>query len=280
MPSRRVIAAFIISISLVAAIIIVKEPRKISEKIESTSFGSLTSGPDIKAIRNDSWQEETQDISKGVTKTQTSSTTETFTDEFSRSLMANYLALKKSGDTDPNSTQELITKASEFIDNTNISQYNIKDITVSPDNSKAALTKYGNDLGLAVKINEPAGEAENEILLITEMMTDMDASIAPKLKNISAIYRNTAASLAKVIVPSTMLSSHLKMVNGLQGLSNGVSDMSSGVTDTFLGIRGLQTYTTSHTMVEESRSEIMTGILKSGANYKQGENGYYFFFGI
>src|SRR6185369_17890005 len=99
---------------------------------------------------------------------------------------------------DSASAQILLDKSANFLEPAQKIEYFLKDIIISADNSKIAVTKYGNDLGWSFKVNKPTGEAKNEIVIFGQMMQNKDESQSLELKNIAEVYRNTAISLSKI----------------------------------------------------------------------------------
>ena len=289
MPSRKVISILIICIALVTSIILIFNP-KIPGAVGTTSSlsGTLKSGVAVNFKSTDSsdWQKQVSDLSINPSTVKTSGTassSETLTDQFSRTFMANYLSMKQanSGNAlDNTSATNLISQAENFIDTTSNPSFALKDIVVSSDNSKAAISKYGNDLGLAFKINKPKGEAQNEMALFVQLMQNNDSSAALAMRNIADIYKNTVISLSRITVPSSFTADHLKMLNLLNNISLGVSDMAVGQEDPLRALRGMQMYTNSFKVLYQPMSNIRLGILRDGVNYKQGDNGYFFYFGI
>ena len=278
MPSRKVVSIFIICVALVFAIVFSSNSKTI-KAVSKTVGGSLSSGPRVELAENSDWQAQVEELGK-VSAGATGSSTETLTDEFSRSFMTNYLSLKQSDSFDSTSANNLINQSVQFIEDTNTKTYTVKDIIVSADNSKLAITGYGNNLGAALKNNTPKQKKKNEMLLFRSMMETNDPKISADLKNVASVYKDLAVSFSKITVPSTMTDSHLKFVNALDDLSESTNDMSQGLSDPIKGLRALGVYTQGFQAFTVAKGEIQTKILKSGANYKQGENGYYFFFGI
>jgi hypothetical protein len=279
MPSKKVISTFIIIAALTFTIIFVSQPKSIVNKSIDKISGSLSSGPEIKTSElNTNWQSDLENITP-LSNTAEASSTESLTDSFSRSFMANYLSLKESGTLDSNSAQTLIDKSANFIDPGTQPAYQVKDIVINSDNSRLAITKYGNDLGFAFRINAPK-EKKNEVAIFGSMMQTQDKSKVLELQNIAQIYSNTAASLARIVVPSSFASDHLKFINAINNISTAITNMSHGLSDPLKALQGMTAYSQNFEEAARLRSSIGKAILKSGANYKQGEDGYYFFFGI
>ncbi len=276
MPSKKVISIFIISAALVVSIIIIFQPSAPKNNLTKNA-GSLTSGPQTQL--NPNWEKDLNNLSSLPVDAQEASSSETLTDKFSRSFMANYLALKQSGSYNSNTAAELVQKSATFLEPNQTSAYSLKDIVINADNSKTAVEKYGNDLGHALKINRPK-ELKNEITVFGTMMRDKDKNKVLELQNIAAVYQNTAVSLGKITVPSNFADNHLKMLNALTSLANSVSDMSQGLTDPLKALQAMVLYKKNIEVIIKLRKDVGASILKAGANYKQGSDGYFFFFGI
>ena len=282
MPSKKVISIFIICSALVFTIIIISKPEAPYSNSNLKSTVSVSGkNPEVNTGDNPNWQKEISGIGEGViAPEEATSTEETLTDAFSRSFMSNYLALKQSGSYNDTSATNLINQSLDFINKTDIKQFEIKDIIISPDNSKASLTKYGNDLGSALKTNRPEGGAKNEMEIFKEMLRAEDPSFKKDLLYISETYNNLGISLSKIIVPSKFAEKHLSSMNALRAISEAVADLSTALEDPVKSIQAINSYEKNFGVLTENSRVVKVELVKAGVNYKQGENGYYFYFGI
>ena len=286
MPSRKVTSAFIICFAIVLTIVILEKSDPSQNKKVDADLNIISKGPEIKLAENTNWQEEVSDLRissiQNMGSTNESKPT-TLTDQFSTSFLGSYLALKQSGKFDPTSAENLIKIGVNFIEeqpqNSNLQKYSLGNIPISTDNSKVAIIKYGNDLGFALKVNTPV-EKTSELDLFGKMIETEDPQIGLVLKNLASAYEKTAISLSKITVPSNLKEKHLKLLNATDSIAKSVFDMAVGLEDPIRSLNGITLYSEKSELILQTLKSLAKEILKSGANYKQGDGGYYFFFGI
>ncbi|HEY4515956.1 MAG TPA: hypothetical protein VJH67_02085 [Candidatus Paceibacterota bacterium] len=282
MPSRKVISLFIVCVALVVSIIIasgIKSPSTIA-----LNTGLLSKGPEINLPQNTNWEGDVSALSLAevnVSEIQKSSTGNT-TDAIAESLMSNYLALRQNGELNNGSVQKLIDQASDFSDDTGATKktYSSKDIVVSVDNSKEATKEYGTALGNILKINNSSQKGRAELQAFRELTSTKDISKGKELKIIGEDYKKIAQSFAKIKVPSSYVESHLIFINSIEGLGGAVNDMAKVLEDPIKGLSGIGIYQSNLSIMLLEMNRIRVKILKDGVVYKQGERGYYLYYGI
>src|SRR3989344_1476622 len=282
MPSRKVISLFIVCVALVVSIIIasgIKSPSTIA-----LNTGLLSKGPEINLPQNTNWEGDVSALSLAevnVSEMQKSSTGNT-TDSIAESLMSNYLALRQNGELNNGSVQKLIDQASDFSDDTGATKktYSSKDIVVSVDNSKEATKEYGTALGNILKINNSSQKGRAELQAFRELTSTKDISKGKELKIIGEDYKKIAQSFAKIKVPSSYVESHLIFINSIEGLGGAVNDMAKVLEDPIKGLSGIGIYQSNLSIMLLEMNRIRVKILKDGVVYKQGERGYYLYYGI
>ena len=188
--------------------------------------------------------------------------------------------MKQSDSFDQVAMETLVSQSANFLSKTSVSLFSLKDILVSPDNSKIAVTKYGNDLGLAGKNLGPKGGANAELAAFSNLMQSKDQGAKKTLVASAQNYNKLALSLAKITVPSNFSNNHLVLINSLAAISNAVSEMSEGLEDPLKSLRAVSNYIASYKNLTEVVRVMSVDMVQMGVSYKQGENGYYFFFGI
>lgn len=287
MPSRKIISVFIICSALVISIILSFGKKSTTIAIRELGEGGLLSkgpGLDTKIPENQNWQADLSPFtlkSSEVNALVASSTTN-LTDKVSQSLMANYLSLRESGNLNNTSADMLINQALEFTEASSVStsKYSTANILVSPDNSQAAISAYGSELGRIFKINKSA-QNRNEMRLFYEIIQSGNKSRISELKDIASTYKQTAEAIRSIRVPSDYISLHLDMLNNLNEIGNSVDEMAVIFDDPMRSIRGVGGYQSSFISFAGVIDKIRLKILKeSKVVYKQGESGYYLYYGI
>lgn len=277
MPSRKIISILILTSAVVAGIIILAS----SEKVERNNKGQVVAldAPEVKLTSQNTsdWKKDLSILpaSSGVSTT----SAETLTDQVSQSLVANYLAIKQQGKLDEGTVQKLINQASEAALQPKLPKYTSANLLISTDNSQNAVRVYGAQLGNAFKINAPITR-KDEIDVFSAMLQNKDVSEAENLLNISRYYQNIAESLVGITVPSSYTSLHLQLVNGYNEAATSLKGMATFLNDPLKALGSLYSYQVATPNIINSSTGIKTKILKDGVFYKQGESGYYFYYGI
>ena len=158
--------------------------------------------------------------------------------------------------------------------------YSSKDIVVSVDNSKEATKEYGTALGNILKINNSSQKGRAELQAFRELTSTKDISKGKELKIIGEDYKKIAQSFAKIKVPSSYVESHLIFINSIEGLGGAVNDMAKVLEDPIKGLSGIGIYQSNLSIMLLEMNRIRVKILKDGVVYKQGERGYYLYYGI
>lgn len=282
MPSRKIISVFIVAVASVASIILVFG----NKNAKSAITGSLVSeGPEVKIPENKNWLSDLSPLALNPEEISilAASSSQNLTEEVSQSLMANYLSLRQSGNLNDTSAQNLINQALDFTESSfsNAKKtYTSADIVVSLDNSQAAVRMYGAELGNAFKINKPA-QTKNEILLFSEILKSQDKSRVSELKEIAGIYRKFAATLKNIRAPSSYAAMHLEILNSIDEIAGSIDDMAIIFDDPLRSMRGIGDYQGGYAEFAAAVSKIRLKILKEDkVIYKQGESGYYLYYGI
>lgn len=277
-PSKKVLSAFILVGALVASIIIAFGKDKSSEAINFAS--DLVAGEKASIPPNPSWQNEldrttanTEIIEGGV-----ASTTETTTDLISKSLMANYLALKQSGNLDELSAQKLIEQSLFLINRGDKFDLNTK-LNIIPDNGKQTIIQYGEDLGNVFRENKP-NELKNEFEVITKSIEAKDKEQIEELVDIIIVYQMLENDLEKMSVPKTFAKAHLDLINSIKAIASSLTELREVFNDPVRGLAAIQLYSEGVGIFAQVRQAIISYIIKNEVVYKQGSGGFYLFYGI
>lgn len=280
MPSRKVISILIISIGLVASTILIFGDRKMTSTITG---GLISNGPEVKLAQNTNWQADISSLSleqKEVSNIQASSN-KNVTEALTQSIVSNYLSLKQNGELDSNSANTLVDQAINYSEGQigSTLKYKSSDILVLPDNSSTSIRNYGASLGTILKSskNDPG---DNETTIVKKMLTTKDKTYIEDLLRIQVAYENIVSSLSKTAVPSSFTNTHLELMNGIEGLANAVGIFTTVFDDPIKSVGAIELYNTSMASFIKAISKIRIDILNQGVVYKQGESGYYLYYGI
>jgi hypothetical protein len=278
MPSRKIISILIVTSSFVVAIILASGPKIDKKNLKQVV---VTGSPSIELSNAANWKDDFASLSKTTVAAlpATTTTPTTLTDSLSQSLMANYLALKQQDGLDSDSAQKLVDQAVSMADAHIQNKYTSGSIIISPNNSVAAIRTYGSALGTAQKLNKPVN-TQNEVEIFGQMLQSKDESKTKQLQEIAGVYRNMASGMSKITVPSSFSSSHLSIVNGLENMAKSVLSFASVFQDPIKALQAVSIYQESYASYLNALGEIKMKINSSGIIYKQGEGGYYLYFGI
>ena len=268
--------------ALVASIIIAFGRDKTSSAVNFAS--NLVARDKISIPENPSWQNELGVVGENSEQTPTEGSTttkETTTDVISRTLIANYLALKQSGKLDNASAQKLINQTVNYIDQTSAKTVvtTQSDLNVVADNGKKSITDYGENLGNTVK-NKKISDVGNELNILVQMINSGDQSRIKELDNIIANYEKIIAALVKMPVPKTFIKVHLDIVNGINGLMLALKEAKNISDDPLKGLSILQMYQKSAVTLSIAVNATIVFIKQNNVVYEQGSGGHYLLYGI
>ncbi|PIR39951.1 MAG: hypothetical protein COV33_02455 [Candidatus Zambryskibacteria bacterium CG10_big_fil_rev_8_21_14_0_10_34_34] len=280
LPSKKVLSIFILVMAMVVAIIIAFGKDKSSTAINFAS--NLVAGDKISIPTNQNWQVELGNITVNIDPPKEEDITppeETDTDIISRSLTANYLALKDSGKLDSTSAQKLIDQTTNYIGQINTPIIPITQLNVIADNGNQSMIDYGENLGNILKNNRPT-KAKNEIDIITKAIESRDVSKINELDGVIETYKKITEELLKMPVPKTFFRAHLDMTNGMRNMALAMIEMKSVFNDPIKGLSALQLYQEGANMFASAIQATNTFISQNKIIYKQGSGGYYLLYGI
>lgn len=271
-------SVFILTAALVASIIITFGKDKTSSAVNFAS--NLVAGDKVSIPENPNWQDELGVIGDiKVPEEETGTTTEeTTTDVMSRTLMANYLAMRESGTLDNTSAQKLIDQTLAYVENTE-GQIKMSQLNIVADNGKQSIKEYGENLGDISQKNKLVG-VEAEIKIITKAIESQNPSQIKELDSIIYTYKKIAGELIRMPVPETFLKAHLDLTNGVNNIATSLEKIKESVNDPIVGLSALQIYVKNITLLSQVRKAIVDFIIKNNVVYEQGSGGYYLLYGI
>lgn len=280
LPSKKVLSIFVLTAALVAAIIIAFGKDKSSSAINFTN--NLVAGEKISVPENPNWQNEFDKVNPNATSLQipeASSTAETATDVISRTLVANYLALKQSGTLNQDSAQKLLDQTVNLVDQLGNKVVLDTKLNIISDNGKQTIADYGENLGTVLKNNRPT-EIKNEITIINASIGQKDASKINELDSIIAVYEKIGSDLQKMPVPKIFVKAHLDMTNGLISAAIGLREIKNVFSDPIKSLSAIKLYQDGMLMFVQAKRATNVFLIKNSVVYKQGSGGYYLLYGL
>ena len=270
----------ILTVAIVATIILVFGRDTSSKAINFAN--NLVAGDKVSIPENPNWRAELGNINVNLDKTKeekASSTRETTTDIVSRSLVANYIALKQNGSLDNVSAQKLIDQTVSLTEQLG-SQADLETkLNIIPDNGIQTMTNYGNDLGNILKSNR-SERMKNELEIITQAIETRDQTKIDELDSIIVAYEQIAADLVKIPVPQTFVKAHLDITNGIKEMAISLKEIKNVFSDPINSLSSIQLYQEGVTIFTQALRATNIFIIKNKIIYKQGSGGYYLLYGI
>jgi hypothetical protein len=280
MPSKKVLSVLILTIALVAAIIIAFGRDKSSEAINFAS--NLVAGEKISIPENPNWQKELGGVSANtilVQKEESTSTPETATDTISRTLVANYLALKQSGTLNQTSVQKLIDQTINLTDELGSTATSDTKLNIIPDNGRQSMIDYGENLGNILKNNKPK-EPQKALDIFTQILQSENPSKLNELDDFTTTYEKISSEFVKMPVPQTFVKAHLDLTNSIKNGATALTKMKLVFSDPFKSLLAVQSYQNNITTFTQAMQAIILFLKQNNVVYKQGSGGYYLLYGI
>jgi hypothetical protein len=175
--------------------------------------------------------------------------TTTATDILGETLLSQYMALKESGQTiTPDMEQTLVDNFAQsdivgpYIPQAKV--YTISDLSVSTDNSQAALKKYGNAVGQAMIKNSPLSGIS--ALIVEE--TAVNSGSEQDLSGLATIVTSSSELVKELLdipVPSSAVAIHLAILNDVSASLNSVQGMQQLFNDPVVALAALKAYETT-----------------------------------
>jgi hypothetical protein len=209
--------------------------------------------------------------------TTASSTPLSPTEKFGQDLFSLYSQAENSGEdvTDPTVQQAIVGKV--LADGSVLpapKPYTISDLKISPDNSIAALTAYGNAAGLVYVENYI--QHQGELTIVQNSLDSNDPTILKQLDPIIAEYQGMLKGELAVTVPSSMEDFHLDLVNAFNELIFADQGFEETYSDGLTSLNGLNIYQQGANDLDTALAGIKTRLNLSNITYTAQEPGIIF----
>jgi len=279
------------AIAIIGAALAVSKDEKPTYVTSSTNAGmnaqipvitvSATSSLDTLSYSGD-WEKTLSKAVSGVwgnpsSSTITSNASLTPTELFGQDLFTRYAQAQNSGQdlTDPNVQQAVVNEV--LSDGTVLSTpkpYAISDLKISPDNSIAALTAYGNAAGLVYV--EHFIKHQGELDIVQNSLDNNDPSEINQLDPIIAEYQAILQGELGVTVPSSMESFHLDLVNGFNELVFADQGFKKTYSDGLTSLNSLNIYQQGESDLDSALTGIETRLNLANITYTTQDPGIIF----
>jgi hypothetical protein len=212
-----------------------------------------------------------------TTSIATANATLTPTDVFGRDIFTRYMQAENSGQdvTDPNVQQAVAGQI--LSDGTvlpTVTLYSANDLKITPDNSVAAITAYGNAAGLV--FTEFFMKHENELTIVQDSLNANNPATLKELDPIIAEYQGLLKGELAVTVPSTLESTHLTLVNSFAELIFADQGFEKTFSDGLTSLNALSAYKQGATDLDTAINGIKTALNVSNITYTTQDPGILF----
>lgn len=214
----------------------------------------------------------TSTVSKDLTKS-----TENLSqiDIVSRDFFARYMELRQIGASkDKLSQQELIDRTVGNITLSSPKPYTIDEILVKADIGKDAVRNYGNEIG-NIFINNTL-HTRSEGVIARDAQVKEDPKILGELDPIIANQKKIINLLIKIIVPQSMSTMHLDLINGLNSALFVTQSLRNSAIDPIQTLQAIGQYQQTTNKLIESGKAIRSYFSYLGITYNPTEGGYIF----
>lgn len=197
----------------------------------------------------------------------------TATDKLARSFFSQYMNIKEVGLQNDKASQEILAKS--LLTDTNFVQapapYNQNDIKISPT---VNLRDYGNIVGNIFKNNSV--QSRNEVVILQEALTTENKDVLKELDPILASYKKFRTGLLSTPVPPQAASAHLNLLNSLNKLIFIIELFSKTFTDPVMGIQGAALYQPTFQSMQDGFGEMRAVFKNAGITYTSADGGKFF----
>ncbi len=213
----------------------------VSRKLTGASLYEDTDGDGIPA-----WEEALRGTDPAIRDQLPPQQPDTSSDTLTASYAKNVYALGKylsaSGITDADTTSSLYSQAAqEELAKISPRVYTLKDLTVSQDTSKKALTAYGNLIAQKTISTLRATQGDDEVELMSTYTKTKNSMYLDRIKNKLAVLKKYEAFLLSTPVPYSATIQHLTVINRVSEYTSRLENLTMMQEDpfrAFLGVRG------------------------------------------
>ncbi len=291
-PSKKVFALILISVSIVTCAFILAEYKNKTEEISTytapTSTANLVAGTidtykDSDGDGLKDWEEalwgtdpkvaDAAKINKKEPLAAKKPENLTATDKLARSFFSQYMNLKEVGLQNDKDVQQ---RTVQNLVDTNIQpvtpqQYSDASVKIS---QQATIRDYGNSIATIIKTNTLA--KRSEINMLRDALSTENPRFIEELKPSVQGYKNMTRELINLNVPPAAAGVHLRLINAVSGISFVVEAFSKTFTDPVSSIQGLAIFQASFDKLVASFVEVAKLLQSNNVTYTADEPGYFF----
>ena len=168
------------------------------------------------------------------------------TDYVAQNVFGNYVKLKQAGLPLDEETQTAILNVAVkgVTSYPTPKQFQVTALTITNDESAAALRIYGNALGdLIRRYGKP--DVDQELVIVYEALETNDAKKLADLAVVAKSYSDVITALLKTPVPKGAAGAHLALINSASATASAIAAMQYIFNDPVIALEGLRNYHSS-----------------------------------
>jgi hypothetical protein len=291
-PSKKVFALILISVSIVTCAFILAEYKNKTEEITTytapTSTSNLVAGTidtykDSDGDGLKDWEEalwgtdpkvsDAASINKKESVASKKPENLTATDKLARSFFSQYMNLKEVG---LQNDKEAQGRTVQNLVDANMQpaspqQYSASSVKIS---QQATIRDYGNSVASIIKTNTLA--KRSEINILKDALSTENPRFIEELKPSVKGYKDMTQQLLNLNVPLATADIHLRLINAVSSISFIIEAFSKTFVDPMSSIQGLAILQTSFDKLVASFAEITKLLRLNNITYTTDEPGYFF----
>ena len=200
----------------------------------------------------------------------------TATDLIARDLFSRYSTVKRGGGTlDSDTTQNIVSAVlAGSAESQKISNYSLKDISITKTSEGEGLRSYGNAMGAIVK--KYAIGNENELLIFQRAVRNEDEKELAKLDPIIKAYQGMLGEMLKVGVPENASAIHLSLLNSVNGVLSTILKMREVFKDPAGALVSINHYLEYTDELANSLNSVNDFFKIKGITFTDEETGFYY----
>ena len=166
--------------------------------------------------------------------------------------------------------------SNEVTQNIPYSTYGEEDIVVDDSTESSVLLRtHANTLASFIAAYDKLG-APYEVTIITNAIESGDLSRLSDLKRFVTFFTDMHDALLVLSVPSSLIDTHLEILNTLQTMTMSLTYINDMSGDTVIGLTGLTTYQTSLTRMEYAVQSLVGILSDASLTFSENESGSMF----
>jgi len=241
-----------------------------------TDGDGTSDGEEVDRDRNPVKAGPNDDLSSRIVDENSSSEELTATDAFSREFFTDYLVLRKSGNLDSTSAQNLLLAGTLEKEKVTFTEDLLtrEDIHINSVTTVESLHQYGNIMGNIIELYSVKNR--NEAVILLDALQTEDVKKLNELVPIQESYASMRKSAQEILVPEGVADAHLSLLNSFFRIEMTIVAMRKIFEDPLQSISAIATYQNNSTKLALSLIAINDIFKNEGVVFNSSESGYFF----